>query len=141
MLGLGYKEKELYHLFGGMLKGLELDKDEKIFLINGDAEEGHPLIDEDHQNPLARYYSKKKNIYKIENNNSKLLPQYVKEYLNSITTPYRDIELWHTWLDEYELDGVEYKKTYAAQLTVDKLERFFDGYTFVKPKVLVIRRG
>ena len=77
----------------------------------------------------------------IENNNSKLLAQYVKEYVNSITIPYRDIELWHTWLDEYELEGVEYEKTNAAQLTVDKLERFFDGYTFVKPKVLVIKRG
>ncbi|KIU73056.1 MULTISPECIES: hypothetical protein [Bacillus cereus group] len=29
LLGLGYKEKELYRLFGGMLKGLELDKNEK----------------------------------------------------------------------------------------------------------------
>ena len=40
LLGLGYKERELYRLFGEMLKGLELDKNEKIFLINGDAEEG-----------------------------------------------------------------------------------------------------
>ncbi|PEM49631.1 hypothetical protein CN618_17795 [Bacillus wiedmannii] len=77
----------------------------------------------------------------IENNNSKLLPQYVKEYLDSITVFYKDIELWHTWLDEYELEGVEYERTNVAQLTVGKLEFFFDGYTFVKPKVLVIRRG
>ncbi|WP_059303383.1 hypothetical protein [Bacillus cereus] len=68
-----------------------------------------------------RYYSKKKNIYRIENNNSKLLAKYV----NNITIPYRDIELWHTWLDEYELEGVEYEKTNAAQLTVGELERFF----------------
>lgn len=30
----------------------------------------------------------------IENNNSKLLAQYVKEYVNNITIPYRGIELW-----------------------------------------------
>lgn len=112
LLGLGYKEKELHHLFGGMLKGLALDKNEKIFLINGDGEEGHLLIYEDHQNQLAKYYSKKKNIYKIENNNSKPIPQYVKGYLNSITIPYKDIELWHTWLDEYELENVEHEKTF-----------------------------
>ncbi|MGM2512701.1 hypothetical protein ACS2OW_26395 [Bacillus cereus group sp. BceL035] len=34
-LGLGYKEKEPYRLFGGMLKGVVLDRNEKIFLING----------------------------------------------------------------------------------------------------------
>ncbi|OUB42057.1 hypothetical protein BK716_29335 [Bacillus thuringiensis serovar higo] len=79
----------------------------------------------DHQNQFARYYSKKKNIYRIENNNSKLLAQYVKDFVNNITIPYRDIELWHTWLDEYELEGVEYEKTNAAQLTVGELERFF----------------
>ncbi|MGH0680916.1 hypothetical protein ACQVPP_27525 [Bacillus luti] len=124
-----------------MLKGLELDKNEKISLINGDSEEGHRLIYEDHQNQLARYYSKKKYIYKVENNNSKLIPQYVKEYFGSISVPYKDIELWHTWLDEYELEGVEYEETNEAQLTVGKLECFFDGYTFVKPKVMIIRRG
>ncbi|MEC1970200.1 hypothetical protein P9G36_24875 [Bacillus cereus] len=43
LLGLGYKEKELYRLFGGMLKGVALDRNEKIFLINGDAEEGAPF--------------------------------------------------------------------------------------------------
>ncbi|WP_255300101.1 hypothetical protein [Bacillus wiedmannii] len=132
LLGLGYKEKELYRLFGGMLKGLELDKNEKIFLINGDAEEGHLLISADHQNQFARYYSKKKNIYMIENNNSKLLPQYVKEYLDSITVFYKDIELWHTWLDEYELEGVEYERTNVAQLTVGKLEFFFRWIYFCK---------
>ncbi|OQR58622.1 hypothetical protein CDB3_00680 [Bacillus sp. CDB3] len=90
---------------------------------------------------MARYYSKKKNIYKIENNNSKLLPQYVKEYLNSITVPYKDIELWHTWLDEYELENVEYEKTNVSKLTVNKLERFFSNYTYINPKIMVIIRN
>ncbi len=35
-------------------------------LNGGDAEEGHLLIYEDHQNSLARYYSQKKNTYKID---------------------------------------------------------------------------
>lgn len=43
-------------------------------LNGGDAEEGHLLIYEDHQNSLARYYSQKKNTYKID----KLPPQYVE---------------------------------------------------------------
>ncbi len=30
------------------------------------------------------------------------------EFLNTIKIDYKEIELWHTWLDKYELDEVEY---------------------------------
>ncbi|WP_433775485.1 hypothetical protein [Bacillus wiedmannii] len=52
-----------------------------------------------------------------------------------------DIELWHTWLDEYELENVEHEKTNVSKLTVNQLERFFSDYTYINPKVMVIRRN
>ncbi|PEX93305.1 hypothetical protein COJ50_14160 [Bacillus cereus] len=52
-----------------------------------------------------------------------------------------DIELWHAWLGEYELENVEYEKTNVSKLTVNKLERFFSDYTYIDPKVMVIRRN
>ncbi|EJS70820.1 hypothetical protein CN425_24455 [Bacillus cereus] len=52
-----------------------------------------------------------------------------------------DIELWHTWVDKYELENIEYEKTNVLKLTVNKLERFFSDYTYINPKVMVIRRN
>ena len=62
----------------------------------------------------------------------------ILDFLNTIKIDYKEIELWHTWLDNYELDDVDCEKIDCSKLTVDRLETFFDDYTYLIPKVMLM---
>ena len=64
----------------------------------------------------------------------------ILDFLNTIKLDYKEIELWHIWLDNYKLDDVEYEKIDCSKLTVDRLDTFFDDYTYLNPKVMLMYR-
>lgn len=138
LVKLGYDKKDIHIIFGNILEGIEIDDNEKFFLFDSNQKENKLEIYEDNQSRFARYYSQKKNIYRIENKNSESLSTMMINFLNNIKTDYKEIELWHTWLDKYELDEVEYEKIYYSNLTDDKVDAFFENDTYLNPKVMII---
>lgn len=138
LVKLGYNKKDIHIIFGNILEGIEIDDNEKFFLFDSNQKENKLEIYEDNQSRFARYYSQKKNIYRIENKNSESLSTMMINFLNNIKTDYKEIELWHTWLDKYELDEVEYEKIYYSNLTDDKVDAFFENDTYLNPKVMII---
>lgn len=140
LVKLGYTKKDIHNIFGNILNGLDINDDEKFFLFDSKQKENELEIYEDNQSPFARYYSQKKYIYKIESLNSESLSTLLKDFLNTIKTGYKEIELWHTWLDKYEMDEVGYEKIYCSELPESKLDAFFETNTYLNPKLMSIYR-
>lgn len=138
LVKLGYNKKDIHINYGNILEGIGIDDDEKFFLFDSNQKENKLEIYEDNHNRFARYYSQKKYIYRIENRNSEFLSRMMIDFLNNIKTDCKEIELWHTWLDKYELDEVEYGKIDYSNLTVDKLDTFFEMDTYLNPKLMSI---
>lgn len=138
LVKLGYTKKDIHNIFGNILNGLDINDDEKFFLFDSKQKENELEIYEDNHNPFARYYSQKKYIYRVENRNSESLSTLLKDFLNNSKLENKEIELWHTWLDKYELDEVVYERMDCSKLTVDKLDTFFEDDTYLNPKVIYI---
>lgn len=138
LVKLGYTKKDIHNIFGNILNGLDINDDEKFFLFDSKQKEDELEIYEDNHNPFARYYSQKKYIYRVENRNSESLSTLLKDFLNNSKLENKEIELWHTWLDKYELDEVVYERMDCSKLTVDKLDTFFEDDTYLNPKVIYI---
>lgn len=138
LIALGYTKSQIQQQFGNILNLMKVDKNSKIFLILNDGESNDLSVYEDFDHSLARYYSNKKFIYGIGGGNES--SSIYIDYLRKISFSGKEIELWHTWLDKYEKDEVEYHTIEVSNLTPKYLDDFFDYYTYRHPKVLTIKK-
>lgn len=134
LLKLGFTEEQI------QIRGIDLsqiDRNKKVFLINLPEElQNSPLvIEEDFNNPFARFLTDKKFIYKVKN--IEKVVSHLAGYIGKYSDTWKELELWRVQENDYCVDSSEVPQTVInlRNLTLEKLEAFYEGSV---PKQMIL---